>query len=377
MKYLYSSIIFLSAAFTSWGQQKNYFPYQYNKTYGLTNNDGSKIIEDQFTDFSDYDDIEDRAIFEKNDDKYVIYNLIDGSKKTYQNFKPNFIYLVDEYFSLVKLGNKYQLIGQTSSKPLALPKDIDKDYSPNLSFFNKDYVIFEQRITQFPTDKSGKVQMPISTDYYMVYKNNKSLPFVTKIKKNKGDVMDYNPIRKIPKSQDPNADMVSLDDSKYIRALKPWHFYYMDTFDIAIIQNYDKKNIRVYDNNFKLIKATPYDRSNENLNDVAKKIMEAKYPNYNIQIKSTITAVPVSGFSSNKKDLFWKIDTINNQYVVSYLKGEDYIKLCTSESKVEISRDNFIKFTSSQNGFLKFEIYRGNPELHYPKIYDAEFGITK
>lgn len=393
-------VLFVLLPHTIFAQHK-YFVYKYNTHFGLTNVEGTELIEGKFTSHSDK--ITDYALFTAEDKKQVLINLETGKKDVFDEFEGNSIFLDNQYFANVENQGQHFLWSQKSGEKLPMPKALQKLSFQNVYMINKDFlyaISYEIVYPPIPKEKPvqkgkntnkpptitppRKIEAPKQVTYTYIFKNERNMPLIAKIAvdddklfggKQPTSVFTFYKLKKTPKSDKQGDEMqvFSASRSNWNSALKPWHFYYDAPFDVVCIPIED--SIRILDGNFNILKtiasADKYDR------DIVEDYFKAQYPNDEVELGYADFSAPISMGGSAKKP-FWQISNTESLFEVSYLQEDVYIPyLQLQAAEARIGYDNGLYLKDKDNNELMIQLSKKRDQLPVPLKYKKQFSIQE
>lgn len=377
--------------------QQKYFIYKYNANFGLTNLNGTEIIEGSFISHSDQ--IKDYALFKNKSEKQVLVHLETGKKDVFDEFDGNSIFLENQYFANVENQGQYFLWSQKTGEKLPVPKVLQKQAFQDVYMINKDFLYAISHELVYPPTPKPKtktatkskapiirppeiVSPPKNVTYVYIFKNERSMPVVTKIEvddeklfgsNRPNSLFDFYNLTKTSKDNKKDDDnQVYLSQQRsWNPELKPWHFYYDATFNIACINILD--NILIMDGNFKVIKTIA--RKDRDERDAVKEYFELQYPNDDVTLSYADFSPSVSMGGSPRK-AFWQVQKKENQYEISYLKDDHYIpyiRLQATEAKMGYDDNLYMK--DAQDNELMIQLNKKTLALAVPSTYKQQFKI--
>lgn len=382
--------------------QQKYFVFKYNNNFGMTNLDGTELIEGEFISYDDQ--IKDYAHFENQEGKQVLIHVMTGQKEVFDEFDGNSIFMGDQYFANVESNGKHFLWSQKTGERLSVPKILQQQSFQEVRMINKDFLyavsyewispptpksktkaVTKTKISGIrPPEKIDPPAPPKQVTYVYIFKNERSMPLVTKIivdddklfeSNSPTLIFDFYNLEKIPKENTTtnNTVVYVAPGRQWNPELKPWHFYYNADFNIACINKED--SIHIMDGHFKTIKTIPLkDRHSQ---DATKEYFQSEYPKDEISLSYADFSPSVSMPSSPKKP-FWQIRKKENYYEIDYLKDEDYIPYLQLEaSEAKIGYDNGLYIKDAQRNELMIKLNEETRLLAVPLKYKQQFKIIQ
>ncbi|SKB53582.1 hypothetical protein SAMN05660841_01054 [Sphingobacterium nematocida] len=387
-------ILFILPSFL-FSQQK-YFIYKYNANFGLTSLDGTELIEGSFISHSDQ--IKDYALFKNKSEKQVLVHLETGKKDVFDEFDGNSIFLENQYFANVENQGQYFLWSQKTGEKLPVPKVLQKQAFQDVYMINKDYLYAVSQELVYPpapkpkakTATKSKVPVisppeiskpPKNVTYVYIFKNERSMPVVAKIEvddeklfgnNSPNSLFDFYNLTKSPKEgKTDDSNVYLVEQRSWNPELKPWHFYYDATFNIACINILD--NILIMDGNFKVLKTIA--RKDRDERDAVKEYFESQYPDYDVKLSYADFSPSVSMGGSARKP-FWMVQNKENQYEISYLKDDHYIPFVRLEaSEAKMGYDDNLYLKDAQDNELMLQLNKKTLALPVPSAYKQQFKI--
>lgn len=382
--------------------QQQFFVYKYNGLYGLTKLDGTTLIEGEFK--SHDNRIKDYALFEDNNKKQILIHLETGKKDVFDEFEGNSFFLENQYFANVEQQKKHFLWSQKTGERLAGPKALQNLSFQDVYMINKDYLYAISYETIYPpTPKAkpapkaqGKAKVPViqpperlsypkQVTYVYIFKNERNMPLVNKIEvdeeklfggKNPNSVFDFYTLKKKPKNVKEEANSQDYIETQrtWNPEIKPWHFYYDASFDVASILL--KDSIRIMDGNFKVLKTIKY---TEDLNekDAVELFFSNRYPEEEVRL-SYADFSPAVGMGSSSRKAFWQIQKTDTNYEISYLKDDKYIPyLRVDAAEAKLTYDDNLIIKDSANNELLFQLDKTTLQLPIPLKYKQHFKLEE
>lgn len=379
--------------------QQQYFVFKYNKEYGLTKLDGTTLIEDGF--ISHNNQVNEYALFEDRNKKQILIHLETGRKDTFDKFEGNSLFLENQYFANVEQQGKHFLWSQKTGERLPVPKVLENQSFHNVYMINKDFlyaVTYEmvyppkaKPIKKTPSKtKVPAIQPPERLDppkqitYVYIFKNERTMPVLSKIEVDQNKLFEgkdvtsmfnfYN-MTKRPKNlkEDNSAQISILSQRTWNPEVRPWHFYYDSSFDVACIRVED--SIRVLDKNFKLLKTIAYTGRMEK-DDVAN-FLKSQYPNNEVSLSYADFSPSVSMGSLTRKS-FWETQKKESKYEISYLKDDNYIPYLRIEAaEARVNYNDYLFIKDNANNELMVQLDKKTLQLPIPIKYKKQFKIEE
>lgn len=352
--------------------QQKYFTYRHNGLYGITDVQGNDIVKAIYSKWEDYNTIDSLAILENKNGKTLVFHLYNGSKKEYDRFLPNHVYIQDEYFAFINNNKKEYLQGQISGLQIPL-----KEKFYEFKNLGPDYIVakFEKipkPVKQAPApapkkDKNGltppqivrEPQMEsLKRNNYYVFKNDKKLVKLKEIGSNEFDFPFH--IYDNTAATDGGSEQYS-----YKEDVKPWDHFYREQFDYVAVKDGDAFDL--YDKSWKRITNIKSTRSPYDYDELISKALydQEKDKEKRFAIRTANYAVPPSGWS--RRPDFLKVEKQSDMNVVSIYKKEQYAFLFKTPSEVKVS-DNEITIKSGGDSSTCV-ISKSAPALHLPTQY--------
>lgn len=392
---LYLFIFLLAIVHHASGQQA-FHVFKYNDYYGLVNNSGDKIIEGDFIEYEDYNNVPNHALFETKAEKMVLINLQTGKQEIFDSYDPNCFYSEDEYFALAEKNKTYYYIGQKSGTILPIPKQLKNSYNPKLDLINKKYLCAIASETVYKTPKKVVTKSnspikpvepapyPVEEKYVYIFQNKKSLPFIKKIKledkfyssNSAKDIFEFYNVKHLPKKDSlEKTEMIIPTVSKsYNENLMPWHFYYDAEFNYASLAV--GKDLLICDSLFKVIKIVPL--QDQTKRDAVEAYFKKTYPQDDILVDYAEFSAPVSvGMMGTRRKDFWTQSTTDGKTLLSYLKNDEYLPYMSTNSTILNLTEEIITLQDNQGNKLTILSEYKKPMLHIPKKYIAQFDIKQ
>lgn len=363
-------LLLLIAPLFGWAQQQ-YFTYQHNGLYGITDLKGNNVVNAIYTDWEDYNTIDSLAILENKKGKTLLFHLYNGSRNEYDEFQPNHVYIQDEYFAFISNNKKEYLRGQVSGLQIPLKekfyefKNLGPDYI--VAKFQKVPKPVKQAPAPAPKkDKNGLTPPQIvrapqmeSLKYanYYVFKNDKKLVKVKEISSNEYDFpfSIYN--------NTAATDYSSEKQYQYKEDVKPWDHFYKESFDYIAVKDGDAFNL--YDKNWKLITNIKSTGSSYDYDEPIAKALTALNKDKRFVINTANYAIPPS--MGGRAPDFLKVEKQNDLNILSVYQDKQYVFLFKTSSEVKVSGN---KVTIKSGGdSSSCVISRSAPALHLPAQY--------
>ncbi|MGE9311821.1 hypothetical protein ACLOAU_09250 [Niabella sp. CJ426] len=363
--------LFLMLPLVGLAQQK-YFTYQHNGLYGITDVQGNDVVKAAYSDWERHNSIDSLTILENKKGKTLVFHLYNGSKKEYDEFQPNHVYIQDEYFEFITNNKKEYLQGQKSGLQIPL-----KEKFYEFKNLGPDYIVAKfQKLPKLikdaspkpapKKDKNGltppqivrepKTEFPKRSNYY-VFKNNKKM---VKVKEINSDEYDF------PFSIYNNTaatDYASEQQYQYKEDVKPWDHFYKERFDYIAVK--DGNAFNLYDKNWKLITNIKSTGSSYDYDEPIAKALTALSKDKRFVIGTANYAVPPS--MGGRAPDFLKVEKQNDLNIVSVYQNKQYFFLFKTPAEVKVSgNDITIKSGADSSGCV---ISRSAPALHLPAQY--------
>ncbi|MFD2555672.1 hypothetical protein [Sphingobacterium tabacisoli] len=376
--------------------QHNYFLFKYNKQFGLTNLEGTNIIEGNFTTHNDQ--IKDYALFGNKEKKEFLINLKTGKKESFDYFDGNSIFVDSQYFANVEREGKNFLWGQKTGEILPVPKALQGQVFQRVYMINKDFLYAVGQETIFPPQpkkkaptkaRTGtkpppiappeKLDPPRQVTYVYIFKNERAMPLITKIEVDQDKlfgsntptaIFDFYNLEKIDKEK--TNDMVYLaTERSWNPELKPWHFYYDASFNIAC--TFSAGRLLVMDGNFK--KITTMDLEKYYDKDTIAAYFQSLNPDKEVRLNYAGFS-PSVGMAGSARKPFWQVIQKDNTYEISYLNEDQYIPyLSAVAAEAKVWYDDKLYLKDENDNELTVELNRKTLQLPIPIKYKEQFKI--
>ncbi|TDQ77167.1 hypothetical protein [Sphingobacterium yanglingense] len=377
--------------------QHNYFLFKYNKQYGLSNLDGTDVIEGNFTTHSDQ--IKNYALFGNKEKKEILIDLKTGKKEVFDRFDGNSIFLDSQYFANVERADKHFLWGQKTGEILPVPKALQGQVFQRVYMINKNFLYAVGQETVFPPQPKKKpvtrartgtqppppiapperLDPPKQVTYVYVFKNERAMPLVTKIEVDEDRlfgsntptaVFDFYNLQKIDKEVT-NDHVYLATERTWNPEIKPWHFYYDETFNIAC--TYNAGSFIVMDGNFK--KITTIASEDRYDKDAIAAYFQSLYPDKEVRLDYAGFSPSVSMAGSARKPS-WQVVQKDKIYEISYLKEDQYIPYLSAEAvEAKVWYDDKLYLKDENDNELTVELNRVTLQLPIPIKYKEQFKI--
>mgnify|MGYP003574967602 CR=1 FL=1 len=378
--------------------QQKFFLYRYNDQYGLSDITGKQVITGNFIRSDEY--LDKHILFDTKEQKNVLVNIETGEQKLFDEFIPNSIFLENQYFANVEDKGKYYLYSQKTGEKLEMPVAIRKQNFPRVFMLNKDYLYAIGSETIFPKTPEvkkpkskasaskvpaiipePKLEYPITLSYLYIFKNERSMPLVSKIKldeeyrtsvDNPTNFFKLFNLHKTPKNEPKKVTEINIVERKVTEGLVPWHFYYNETFDIAAIEV--KDSIRVLDSNLKVLQTIAIkDRSVE---DILFNYLQAKYPNDEIGLShADFFASPM--MSSGNKAPYWKANKVDDHFELAFKEDDGYKTFARVEAQEAEFIGDQLKLKDKKGNTLSFKMDWSSMAFPIPKQLKEQFKLSE
>ncbi len=364
-KYLF---IVLLLPFVAFSQQK-YFTYQYNSLYGITDANGTNVIDAQYEDLNNRES--DSLVILKNyegERKTLVFNLFTGVKKEYDKIVMNDTYIQNEFFSLIENDKKQYLLGQKSGFVIQF-----KEYHYQLRNLGSDYIaakIKKQKIIKpVPKDNNGNEIPQIRTidkDYYYIYKNDRKLTIIKEFAL-QNSLMPFEIYKEKPLEKTDNIVLIAENHIIDLRM-----DFVNEKFDYVSVRKDDYWEL--YDKKWTLIKKM-YPKGDDDMQDVVTKAVQGFVKGKkNVIVERLSRDTPPNMATVEGRD-FLKIEAKNDVNFVSCLKNDNYFFLFKTTSKVSSSY-NRLTFEDAKNNKMVLDVDESNFKMHLPTQYQEQFKIS-
>ncbi len=378
--------------------QQKFFLYRYNDQYGLSDKTGTQVITGNFIRSSE--DLENQILFDTKENKNVLVNLESGEQKTFDEFIANSIFLENQYYANVEDKGKFYLYSQKTGEKLEMPLAIRKQHLPRVFMLNKDYLYAIGSETIFPKTPEvkkpkskasaskiptiipePKLEYPISLTNLYIFKNERSMPLVSKIKVDENfrfsgnepnSIFSLYNLHKTPKNEPAKEMEINIVERKRTEGLVPWHFYYDESFDVAAVK--DQDSLRVLDSNLKVLQTIAIkDRSVE---DILFNYLQSKYPNDDIGLShADFFASPM--MSSGNKAPYWKANKVGDHFELAFKEDDGYKTFARVEAQEAEFIGDQLKLKDKKGNTLSFKIDWSSMAFPIPKQLKEQFKLSE
>ncbi len=378
--------------------QQKFFLYRYNDQYGLSDKTGTQVITGNFIRSNEY--LDKQILFDTKDNKNVLVNLETGEQKIFDEFIANSLFLENQYFANVEDKGKSYLYSQKTGEKLEMPLAIRKQNFPRVYMLNKKflYAIGSETIfpktpevkkpkTKAPASKvpaiipEPKLEYPITLTYLYIFKNERSMPLVSKIKVDESyrysgnepnSIFSLYNLHKTPKNEPAKEIEIDIVERKRTEGLVPWHFYYDESFDVAAVKN--KDSLRVLDSNLKVLQTIAIkDRSTK---DILFNYLQSKYPNDDIGLSDAdFYASPM--MSSGNKAPYWKANKVDDHFELAFKEDDGYKTFARVEAQEAEFIRNTLKIKDKKGNTLSFDMDWSSMAFPIPKQLKEQFKLTE
>ena len=361
-KYLFILFFFPVVAFS----QQKYFTYQYNSLYGITDANGINVINAKYENLNNRES--DSLIILKNftgTTKTLVFNLFTGVKNEYDKIEMNYVYIQNEFFSLIENDKKQSLLGQKTGFLINL-----KEFYHTFQNLGSDYIVAKSnRKKTINLTLDDKTQAKTENDIYHVFKNNRKLNIIKEIAVKEN--LTYQIYKeKLPEKTD---NIVQFIENQVILNFPNEKFDYIAIFQYDYVRKLDYWQL--YDKNWLLIKKMyPKNTDNDMQEVVTKAVQLSVKGKKNVIVEHLRNEVYPDMATVEGRD-FLKIEAKNGVNFVSYLKNDNYFFLFKTTSKVGSSY-NRLTLEDAKNNKMIVDVDEETFKMYLPTQYQQQFKIS-
>ncbi len=247
-------------------QSSKFKTFAYNGAWGIADTNLQEILKPAYYRYEGIPS-EEALLFTNFDNgiEYLYFNLIDASKRNYDNYDLTAIKIENEDYSLIQDANKYYLKNEKTNSEIVLPYPIEE-----INKLGKNYIIAKydlaEEVPKAPRKGKNGLIIPEPPKLYslnknfVIFKNDKQLPKVFKI-----ETVNYSPLY--------------LDQTEARNKKEGSDIVLAETVELEFDRNIDyiifnsDNNYELYTADFKLIKKFIYKGEYSNIAEKCSKIV--------------------------------------------------------------------------------------------------------
>lgn len=290
------------------------------------------------------------------------------------------------------------LWGQKTGEILPVPQALQGQIFQSVYMINKDYLYAVGLETIFPPEpkkkpatqvRTGSKPPPIApperlalskqVTYAYVFKNERTMPLLTKIEVDEDGifgnnkpttVFDFYNLEIIDKKVTVDREYI-VRERTWNPEIKPWHFYYDETFNIVC--SYNSGSFIVMDENFK--KITTIASNDRNDKNTIEAYFQSLYPDKEVRLDYA-NFFPSVSMGSRARKPSWQLAQKDKTYEISYLKDDRYVSYLSIEAvEAKIGYDDRLYLKDEKNNELMVVLNSVTLELAIPNKYKEQFKI--